>query len=70
MERIMKTMRRALIDTDSCVACGCCAKVCPLKAIAVFKGIAARVDQERCVGCGKCAKECPASVIVIQEVQS
>ena len=50
------------------MACGCCVKVCPLGAIAVVKGIAARVDQERCVGCGKCARECPATVIEIREV--
>ncbi len=61
---------KAFVASDSCVACGCCVKVCPLKAIAVFKGIAARVNPELCVGCGKCAKECPASVIAIQEVRT
>lgn len=69
METKTRKKRRAVVDTNSCVACGCCAKVCPLEAIAVFKGIAARVDEGRCVGCGKCAKECPASVIALQEVQ-
>lgn len=69
METKTRAKRNAFIDTDSCVACGCCVKVCPLGAIAVCKGIAAAVDQNRCVGCGKCAKECPASVIAIQEVQ-
>lgn len=64
-----KPKHRAFVDADSCVACGCCVKVCPLHAIAVHKGIAARVDPVRCVGCGKCAKECPASVILIQEAQ-
>lgn len=56
------------MSTEDCVACGCCVKVCPLGAIAVVKGIAARVDERRCVGCGKCAKECPATVIEIREV--
>ena len=70
----MKTRkkRRAVVNGDACVACGCCMKVCPLSAIQVVKGITAQVDKavdpERCVGCGKCAKECPASVIVLQEV--
>ena len=44
-------------------------KVCPMKAIEIWKGIAAKVLEEKCVGCGKCAKECPASVIEIQEVE-
>ncbi len=64
----MKPKRNAVIDTESCVACGCCVKVCPLGAISIFKGLAASVNSTLCVGCGKCAKECPASVITIREV--
>ncbi len=60
--------RRAVVNGDACVACGCCVKVCPLSAIQVRHGVRAAVDPKRCVGCGKCARECPASVIVIQEV--
>lgn len=62
--------RRAVVDKNACVACGCCVKVCPLSAIRIWHGIRAEVDPERCVGCGRCAKECPASVIEIQEVQA
>ena len=62
--------RRAVVDGDACVACGCCVKICPLSAIRIWRGIWAEVDPERCVGCGKCAKECPASVIEVQEVQA
>lgn len=69
METKVRKKRNAFVDADSCVACGCCVRVCPLGAISILKGIAARVDLERCVGCGKCAKECPASVIEIREVQ-
>ena len=60
--------RRAVVNGDICVACGCCARVCPLSAIQIWHGIRAEVNEERCVGCGRCAKECPASVIKIQEV--
>ncbi len=62
--------RKAYVDQNDCVACGCCIKVCPLSAIQIVKGITARVDFSKCVGCGKCAKECPASVIMIQEVEA
>ncbi len=48
---------------EACVACGCCVKVCPKKAITVPQGVIAMVDEGLCVGCGLCAKECPASVI-------
>ena len=60
--------RRAVVDRAACVACGCCVKVCPLQAIEIVRGVAARVDPEKCVCCGKCARECPASVIAIREV--
>ena len=62
--------RRAVVDERACVACGCCAKACPLSAIRIWRGIRAEVNAERCVGCGKCAKECPASVIEMQEMQA
>lgn len=70
MEPKTRTRRRAFVDTGACVACGCCARVCPLSAIQIRHGICARVDRMRCVGCGKCARECPASVIEIREVQA
>ena len=64
---VEKKRRRGVVDEKACVACGCCVKVCPLGAIEVVRGIAARVDWSKCVGCGKCAKECPASVIAVRE---
>ena len=69
MEIKIKAKRRAFIHTDVCVACGCCAKVCPVSAIEVWRGIRAVVNGEVCVGCGRCERECPASVIELQEVQ-
>lgn len=68
MPETKRRPRRAQVAQESCVACGCCAKVCPLGAVSVYRGLFARVDAETCVGCGKCARECPASVITIREV--
>lgn len=62
--------KKALVEEDLCVACGCCVKVCPLQAIEIVRGVMAQVRQEKCVGCGKCARECPASVIEIREVEA
>ncbi len=47
----------------NCVACGNCEKVCPLGAIAVYKGLWAKVNSLTCVGCGKCIKACPGGVL-------
>ncbi len=59
-------MARNVATVDSsCVACGSCIKVCPLKGITVPKGICAK-PPKACVGCGKCAVICPAGVITIQ----
>ena len=57
--------RKAFVARQDCVACGCCAKVCPLGAVAVYQGIYAQVDAGRCVGCGKCAAACPAEIITL-----
>lgn len=62
--------RKAFVEQDLCVACGCCVKVCPLSAISIYTGLYADVNMNKCVGCGKCAKECPASVITIREVNA
>ena len=64
----IRKKKRAYIEEKDCVACGCCVKVCPMKAIEVHRGLYAQVDADKCVGCGKCAKECPATVIEIREV--
>lgn len=63
-----KKRRKAQVDHEHCVACGCCVKVCPRQAIQVWRGIVAKIDTTRCVGCGLCARECPTSVINIKEV--
>ena len=66
----IRISRRAVVREDTCVACGCCVKVCPLQAIEIVRGVMAQVRQDKCVGCGKCARECPASVIKIREVEA
>lgn len=67
LERDIKMKRKKKIAyvSDACVACGCCVKECPLKAITIYKGVYAKVDEDKCVGCGKCAKACPAQIITI-----
>ena len=49
----IKKKRKAFVQQSDCVACGCCVKVCRLRAIQIMKGIMAEVDMTKCVGCGK-----------------
>lgn len=65
-KKLPKSKRVARVAREECVACGCCEKVCPRKAVKVWRGMFALVDQELCVGCGLCARECPASVIFME----
>ncbi|MEG2175158.1 MAG: 4Fe-4S ferredoxin [Oscillospiraceae bacterium] len=64
MEGKIRRKGRAKVSQQECVACGCCAKVCPLSTIYIHKGIYAVVNESKCV------KECPAAVIAIKEVAS
>lgn len=65
-----KKRRKAVVQERDCVACGCCAKVCPMGAVQVLHGVTARVIPKQCVGCGKCVRECPASIIRLEEVDA
>ena len=57
--------KNVMIDMEHCVGCGCCVKVCLLRAVSVPLGIHAVIDTKKCVGCGRCVAECPASLISI-----
>ena len=63
----MISKRYAKVNTNRCVSCGACTKVCPKKAISVLDGCYAQVDIMNCVGCGKCQKICPADCIGMEE---
>ncbi len=49
----------------ACIACGICAKNCPVDAIEV-KGNLAKIDPDKCVNCGICAIKCPTNAIKSQ----
>lgn len=65
----MAIFKKAVVNKKECVACGSCEKVCPKKAITIYKGLFAKINDALCVGCGKCKKECPASVIEIEVIK-
>ncbi len=65
---IAKSNFIALINQETCEACGTCAKErCPMEAIAEDNG-RYRVKPERCIGCGVCTATCPTkSITLIQK---
>ena len=61
--------KKALVDKYVCVACGVCKKICPKKAVILYRGCYAQVDNDKCVGCGICSRNCPAGCIAVVEVK-
>lgn len=50
------------VETDKCVGCEACTKVCPVNAIKMIDGCA-QIDSDICIGCGACAAECSFEAI-------
>lgn len=45
------------VQTEKCVGCGVCGKICAHDA-PQFENKKARIDEEKCVGCGRCIGAC------------
>ncbi len=59
----MKTITlRSQIDTDVCIGCGICSKVCPTLAISVVDKKAV-VDAAKCLACANCHQRCPVEAV-------
>ena len=71
MQPVATTNYIPKINRDTCVACGKCAKVCPILAISMKKGETDKeqpvIDEEICLGCGVCARNCPTKAIHLEK---
>lgn len=57
---ILKSMP-AIVDKETCTACGACVEVCPVEAIVMKEK--ADINPETCIECGVCVDECPVDAI-------
>ncbi|SNX55212.1 ATP-binding protein [Thermoanaerobacterium sp. RBIITD] len=55
----------AIIDSDKCIQCGLCEKLCRYDAIINFK-----INPYHCEGCGLCMYKCPAGAIKMEEEET
>lgn len=54
------------VNTELCMGCGVCARVCPAGAIDLLDGVA-HIIAEKCTGCQQCVEVCPASALKFTE---
>ena len=59
----------ATICERGCIACGLCARSCPVNAIKMENNLPV-IDQELCNGCGSCVEACPRKVITLKSFES
>lgn len=51
----------AVVDEETCIACGACVDTCPVEAITMNEK--AKVNPDTCTECGTCVDECPVDAI-------
>lgn len=58
----MHSAGKPFVDTDKCIGCGRCIKICAHDAPCVTDHKAS-IDHDKCVGCGRCIGICPADAV-------
>ena len=54
---------RAVINSETCIACGVCQERCPVDAIADDENCKSKVERAKCIGCGVCVIGCTTDAI-------
>lgn len=61
---VCKNLLKVVISDKKCVACGICARVCPVNAITgETKNPPYHIHQDVCIKCGACIPKCPVDAI-------
>ncbi len=55
---VCKALLSYVIDTDKCIGCTLCSRVCPTSAITGKVKEAHTIDQSKCIKCGACMEKC------------
>lgn len=66
IKRIVRLKGNVINNTEKCVYCGICEKVCPYNAIKVNEKTKTWViDNKACRRCEKCVRKCPQKSLSI-----
>lgn len=63
-----RSNHRAVIDRDSCIACGNCIERCQVNAITEDADGMPELNRDRCIGCGSCVIGCAGEAIELVPV--
>jgi NAD-dependent dihydropyrimidine dehydrogenase PreA subunit len=55
------------IDTEKCVGCGACKKICPVNAIDGYKKEPHIIDTKKCIKCGSCIEACKKTKAIFRK---
>lgn len=58
----MHSAGKPFVNTDKCIGCGACTKICAHSA-AIVTDKKASIDHNKCVGCGRCIGICPKDAV-------
>ena len=61
-KRDMHDACRPVVDTEKCIGCGACSRICAHGAPVVTDGLC-HVDWNKCAGCGRCLDACPVKAL-------
>lgn len=63
--RYMSGVSTLSLNSESCVGCGMCERVCPHGVLIIDQKKAVIVDADGCMECGACAVNCPVEAISV-----